>query len=108
MGPSSICILVRLTYHFIICLFFVLAVSSSLGHVVALAENGEVFVWGGQNKYMELGCEGESKKIPTKLLPRSNSPDLLIVDIVCGGHHTLALDKDGKVSMQYITIHIIN
>ncbi|XP_075236817.1 RCC1 and BTB domain-containing protein 1-like isoform X2 [Lycorma delicatula] len=62
-------------------------------NVVALTEKGEIYVW-GHNKFGELGNEGCNTKVPG-LLP--GLADVVIEEIACGGHHTLALDKDGKV-----------
>jgi len=63
-------------------------------HSLALAEDGNVFVF-GSNVYGELGIElGEEKKL---LVPNMNPNLSNIKMIACGGYHSLALTEDGII-----------
>ncbi|MBQ4075084.1 MAG: hypothetical protein IJD39_07775 [Clostridia bacterium] len=67
------------------------AMATGFGHAMMLTESGEVYAW-GRNSQGQVG-NGNTKKIQTpQKLPLSN-----IVQIVCGGKFSLALDGDGQL-----------
>lgn len=64
--------------------------------VVPLEKLGRVFVFGtGDAGQLGLGDEIDERRKPTPVRTLDKEE---IVDIVCGGLHTLAISKDGKVS----------
>lgn len=65
-------------------------------HSIALTEGGKVYSWGGGGSFFNKGqCgHGNDKDIQTPALIKSLE-NKNVVDIVCGGYHTLAL-TDGN------------
>ena len=63
--------------------------------VIVLTENGHLFTWGNNGEaQLGLGQDCTSAPVPTRLhLPN----DELVIEVACGGWHTLALTDSGKV-----------
>ena len=63
-----------------------------------LADNGELYTWGNNdNGQLGLGQDSDCADVPTRLnLPRSNNADP-VVEIACGGSHSLALTTSGQI-----------
>ncbi|XP_060815883.1 uncharacterized protein LOC132907131 [Bombus pascuorum] len=64
-------------------------------HVLALTEEGKVYSW-GYNDYCELGNRSTNECL-TPTLISSVLNDVFVVDIACGGHHSLALTSKGEI-----------
>ncbi|XP_053998303.1 RCC1 and BTB domain-containing protein 1-like isoform X1 [Hylaeus anthracinus] len=64
-------------------------------HVLALTADGQVYSW-GYNTYYELG-NGTTTQGSRPVLVGGTLSDKFVVDIACGGHHSLALTDDGVV-----------
>lgn len=63
---------------------------------VAPELTGRVFAFGtGDTGQLGLGDEIDERKKPT---PLKFLDDKEVVDVVCGGMHTIAITKDGKVN----------
>ncbi|CAG2167817.1 unnamed protein product [Oppiella nova] len=70
-------------------------ISTGAKHVCALTSNGEVYVW-GENESYQLGT-GDTTASAIPLLLNFNLTNEKIVDIACGGNHSLALTDGGHV-----------
>lgn len=71
--------------------FGIVQIDCGENHSVALSIDGQVFSW-GRGKYGQLGhssLENELRPLQVKALA-----DQMIVQVVCGGDHTLALNND--------------
>ena len=64
-------------------------------HVLALTEEGKVYSW-GYNDYCELGNRSTNEGLTPTLIPSALNNEF-VVDIACGGHHSLALTNKGEV-----------
>ncbi|CAM6124002.1 unnamed protein product [Calypogeia fissa] len=63
-------------------------------HSAALSSDGQVFTW-GRGKYGQLGhgsIESEFQPVAVKALA-----DQFVVQVVCGGDHTIALNSEGEI-----------
>lgn len=75
-------------------------VASGFHHGAALTETNQVYVW-GKNAVRPLASDRKAKKVasdsraptPLKGLP----PNLQVISIACGSHHTAILMEDGSV-----------
>jgi len=63
-------------------------------HTAALSEGGEIFTW-GLGKDGRLGHNSEADQLTPKKVEQLSG--VQIIQILCGGHHTAALAKDGEV-----------
>lgn len=68
-------------------------ISSGIGHIVALSNDGEVYAW-GRNKYGQLGngLELDEYTSPEKIESLTN-----IIKIESGINHSIALDHNGNI-----------
>jgi RCC1 and BTB domain-containing protein len=69
-------------------------------HVIAVTSEGELFSW-GHNGYGQLGqglavTSGQYLSSPQKIEGPLEG-GIAVVKVACGGHHTLAIGKEGKV-----------
>lgn len=62
-------------------------------HTAAIAEDGEVYTWGG-GEHGQLGLGDKINKVTPTLVAGMDYP---IVQITCGWSHTVALSSCGKV-----------
>lgn len=73
---------------------------SSIGpHVLALTRNGNIYSW-GNNNYGELGRGDDATNpscVPAKL--SSTLDGIKVLQIACGGSHSMALSDGGNVRM---------
>lgn len=60
----------------------------------------KVYSW-GYNDYCELGNRSTNEGL-TPTLISSALNDEFVVDIACGGHHSLALTNKGEVKWKYL------
>lgn len=73
---------------------YITHVTSSGNHSLALDSEGRLYAW-GENQWGQLGLgDFNSRIIPTLVPIKSNAP---IFQIVSGGGHNLALDKEGRL-----------
>eukprot|EP01130_Rhizamoeba_saxonica_P000173 TRINITY_DN10170_c0_g1_i1.p1 TRINITY_DN10170_c0_g1~~TRINITY_DN10170_c0_g1_i1.p1 ORF type:complete len:1458 (+),score=309.36 TRINITY_DN10170_c0_g1_i1:148-4374(+) len=69
-------------------------ISAGMNHVLAISDNGEVYSW-GKNNFGQLGLgHNETMYNPEKVEYLSG---VYIVDIACGGEHSLALDDNNNL-----------
>lgn len=61
--------------------------------VIVFGQDGKVYAWGG-NEYLQCGVDGEEKNIVS---PTICVPHLKVIQVACGGMHSLALTADGEV-----------
>lgn len=76
----------------------VATVSTGIYHCLALEKKGSLLAW-GQGAYGNLGDNTNKRGVlPSRVKSNDNKSELSgVVAAVAGGHHNLALDKDGKV-----------
>ncbi|KAJ7531965.1 hypothetical protein O6H91_14G067000 [Diphasiastrum complanatum] len=70
----------------------IVQITSGENHSAALSIDGQVFTW-GRGKYGQLGhgsTDNESRPTAVKALS-----DQMIVQIACGGEHTMAISREG-------------
>ncbi|XP_049935460.1 uncharacterized protein LOC116260292 isoform X3 [Nymphaea colorata] len=70
----------------------IIQIACGENHSAALSVDGQVFTW-GRGKYGQLGhdsLQSELKPLPVKALS-----DQMIVQVVCGGNHTMAINEEG-------------
>lgn len=75
----------------------VLKIGAGWNHSVAVTKSNHAWIW-GKNVLIE-SSDGQSPKAIDSLkpVPIQGLPNLAIVDISCGSHHTSALMEDGSV-----------
>ncbi|XP_057857304.1 uncharacterized protein LOC131066540 isoform X2 [Cryptomeria japonica] len=72
----------------------IIQIACGENHSAALSVDGQVFTW-GRGKYGQLGhgcVENEFKPVQVKGLA-----DQMIVQVICGGDHTMAINNEGKL-----------
>ncbi|CAN6482306.1 unnamed protein product [Victoria cruziana] len=72
----------------------IIQIACGENHSAALSVDGQVFTW-GRGKYGQLGhdsFQNELKPLPVKALS-----DQMIVQVVCGGNHTMAINEEGAL-----------
>ena len=72
----------------------VVAVSCGQAHTLALAEGGDLWVWGG-GEHGVLGLNGSDDKLVPFLLDASHFGGAKISQIYCGYSHSLAVTLTG-------------
>ena len=67
--------------------------------MLALTERGEIFSW-GQNVYCELGHGASTPGLLPTMVGGNGGffSNLVIKEIACGSHHSIALTECGQVS----------
>ncbi|XP_020530583.1 ultraviolet-B receptor UVR8-like [Amborella trichopoda] len=72
----------------------IIQITCGENHSAALSVDGQVFTW-GRGKYGQLGhgtLQNELRPLPVKLLA-----DQMIVQLICGGNHTMAINEEGML-----------
>ncbi|KAH9314061.1 hypothetical protein KI387_022688, partial [Taxus chinensis] len=72
----------------------IIQIACGENHSAALSVDGQVFTW-GRGKYGQLGhgsVQNESRPVQVKGLA-----DQMIVQIICGGDHTMAINNEGTL-----------
>jgi alpha-tubulin suppressor-like RCC1 family protein len=72
-------------------------ISTGLTHTIVI-QNGELFAWGGNEAYGQLGDgSGMDRYVPDKVYTGGDLFEKVIVDVVAGYHHNLALSSTGEL-----------
>lgn len=72
----------------------IIQIACGENHSAALSVDGQVFTW-GRGKYGQLGhgsVQNEFKPIQVKAVA-----DQMIVQVICGGNHTMAVNSEGRL-----------
>lgn len=74
---------------------FMVDIAAGGWHSMALTPNGEVYAWGrGEHGRLGFGDDKSSKLVPQKIEQLSGET---IIQVSCGGTHTVALTIDGRM-----------
>lgn len=77
----------------------IVKIASGYNHVLALTKDGEVYAWGGNNTYGELGQGNNTASDVAVKVQNSNGtgPITNIIDISAGLYHSTLLNNAGEV-----------
>ena len=72
----------------------VMQIASGQTHTLAVTQEGELYSWGGENKYGQLGIGSEIDEEDPVKISGLNGFDKRIVQVACGGWTSFALDNE--------------
>ena len=77
----------------------IVKIASGYNHVLALTKDGEVYAWGGNNTYGELGQGNNTASDVAVKVQNSNGTGAIknIIDISAGLYHSTLLNNAGEV-----------
>ena len=96
-GLFSQCGLAKLPYHDFVLDELIILVRCGNYHTIALAKSSMCYVW-GSNEYGQLGLGHRKNQIAFPLqFDFFQKKSHIIIDICCGGNHTIALTAENKI-----------